>query len=59
MHKIHYNSHTWDIQGFLDDNNNFLSRSEAFQIATAEGQIARNPNPANYQGNELFSEDLW
>jgi hypothetical protein len=48
-----------EIQGFLDDQGNFLDRREAYILATNEGQIARNPNPANYQGDELFSEDLW
>ena len=48
-----------EIQGFLDENNNFLGRREAFIQATKSGQIARNPDPKLYQGDELFSEDLW
>ena len=37
----------------------FLDRKQAFKTATTEGQIARNPDPKLYQGDELFSEDLW
>lgn len=48
-----------EIQGFLDDQDNFLDRREAYIHAKNSGQIARDPNPLNYQGNGLFSEDLW
>lgn len=52
-------SYKMEIQGFLDDQDNFLDRRTAYKIATTEGQIARNPDPKLYQGDELFSEDLW
>jgi hypothetical protein len=48
-----------DIQGFLDANGVFLTRKQAFYIAKASGQLNRNPDPKHYQGDELFSEDLW
>ena len=49
----------WDIQGFLDDQGNFLGRREAFIHAKEIGQLARPIDPKLYQGDELFSEDLW
>jgi hypothetical protein len=48
-----------EIQGFLDDQSNFLDRREAYIHAKNTGQLARNPDPKLYQGSELFSEDLW
>lgn len=48
-----------EIQGFLDDQDNFLDRREAYIHAKNSGQIARPNDPKIYQGNELFSEDLW
>lgn len=54
-----YTDGHWDIQGFIDEENNFLGRKEAFTYATAEGQVSRSSNPQHYQGPELFSEDLW
>ena len=51
--------YSMEIQGFLDDQGNFLGRREAYIYAKKISQIARNPDPKLYQGNELFSEDLW
>lgn len=49
-----------DVQGFLDSNGTFLSRRGAMQLAKDNGQLNRRPMPAGYyQGNELYSEDLW
>jgi hypothetical protein len=48
-----------EIQGFLDDQDNFLDRKQAFIYAAKVGQIARNLDPKLYQGSDLFSEDLW
>ena len=48
-----------EIQGFLDIHDRFLDRREAYIYAKQMGQIARNPDPKLYQGDELFSEDLW
>lgn len=46
-----------DIQGFVDDAGKFLTRKEAFIIATESGQI--NRREGGYDGPLLFSEDLW
>ena len=50
-------------QGFIDHNNNFLNRKEAFEHAKACGQLA---NKIVYErehggcgGLNLISEDLW
>lgn len=48
-----------DIQGFLDSEGNFLDREQAFILASKNGQLKRRTGPNHYQGNELFSEDLW
>ena len=52
-------SYKMEIQGFLDDQGNFLDRKIAYIIAKTSGQLARPGDPKLYQGNELFSEDLW
>lgn len=46
-----------DVQGFLDEHGRFLGRRVAFAIALQTGQL--NRRPGGYNGNELFSEDLW
>jgi len=48
-----------DSQGFVDANGKYLERGEAYQLAVSSGQIRRNPGTEEYQGTELFSEDLW
>jgi hypothetical protein len=47
-----------DIQGFLDDEGNFLDREAAMIHATACG-LVKSRRPGQYNGKELFSEDLW
>lgn len=47
-----------DIQGFLADEHVFLDREEAMIHAQACGQVKARL-PGQYNGNELFSEDLW
>lgn len=42
------------VQGFLDENGNFLDRIEAAEYALSCGQITKLEDPP-----ELFSEDLW
>ena len=44
-----------DVQGFLDENGEFLNRQVAFIRAQETGQINRR----SYQGGDLYSEDLW
>lgn len=48
-----------DKQGFLDSNGVFLSRKGAFIRAKKTGQLKRLVGTQYYQGDELFSEDLW
>lgn len=47
-----------DVQGFLDSDGNFLTRLEAMKLAKENGQFSRNPDDG-YQGDELYSEDIW
>lgn len=46
-----------DEQGFLDETGRFLTRRAALALASANGQLKRKPG--GYNGDELFSEDLW
>ena len=52
-----------ETQGFITDKGVFLGRCEAMQHCLDNGQIlARriaDVNPNRYNGEELFSEDLW
>jgi hypothetical protein len=48
-----------DVQGFLDDKGNFLDRHNGYIYAQANGQLKRMPGPQFYQGDDLYSEDLW
>jgi len=48
-----------DTQGFLDDSGEFLTRKEAYVLAVQNGQINRLKGDQYYQGEELYSEDLW
>lgn len=49
-----------DVQGFLDDNGKFLNRAEAYVVAKSIGQLDRSNHPPNhYDGELLFSEDVW
>lgn len=46
-----------EVQGFLDSDGKFLNRSEAFELASANGQL--NRKQGTYNGNLLFSECIW
>ena len=48
-----------DVQGFLDKDGNFLNRREAYIYAKEHCQIIRKYLPGQYDGDSLFSEDLW
>lgn len=50
-----------ETQGFITDKGMFLDRTEAFQHTNecGQGQPKRRPGIQNYQGTELYSEDLW
>jgi hypothetical protein len=44
-------------QGFIDQWGKFMGREEAFDVATAAGQIRHKSG--NPDSKELFSEDLY
>lgn len=46
----------WDEQGFIDQRGNFLTREEAFAVASAAGQIMRR---CGGDDGRLFSENLY
>lgn len=50
-------------QGFIDHNNNFLSRAEAFEHAKKCGQLCAKiiyeRENCSISGKQLISEDLW
>lgn len=50
-----------EIEGFIDNDGNFLNRSDAFIHVNICGQglPKRNPYKEYYKGNELYSKDLW
>lgn len=55
-HKVEYDKQT-HIQGFLTEDNQFVDRYEAMDIALEEEQLL---NPDDYKpGKPLFSEDVW
>lgn len=48
-----------ETEGFLDNNGYFLNREEAYKHAKKYGPPLIKREPGDYQGPELFSEDLW
>lgn len=51
-------------QGFIDNNNNFLTREEAFEHAKQCGQISSKiayarDHGESVGGKQMISEDLW
>lgn len=48
-----------ETQGFITDAGVFLDRSEAYIHAHQCGQKLVGRRPDGYQGDHLFSEDLW
>lgn len=48
-----------DVQGFVDDKGRFLGRKDAYRLALKNGQLNRRPGAQLYQGDDLYSEDLW
>ena len=46
-------------QGFIDQFGTFLTRTEAWKIAEANGQIIRRCGGDEYNGGTLFSENLY
>jgi hypothetical protein len=53
--------HTYEAetQGFITDTGHFIERREALIHARECGQVLRRKPGIGYQGDELFSEDLW
>lgn len=47
------------IEGFIDEDYQFLSRKEAMYRAIETDQLNRRPGKEFYQGPELYSEDIW
>jgi len=52
-------SYAGEVQGFLTDTGEFLDRRAALIHARACGQPLLRKHGEGYQGDELFSEDLW
>lgn len=59
MHALGIECDGTEEQGFYTNQGTFLDRKQAFYVAAYNGQLNRDPDPSKYQGNELFSEDLW
>lgn len=53
--------HDDDIQeeGFLDNKGSFLTRTDAWKVAEAAGQIKRRVGSDTLNGGTLFSENLY
>lgn len=47
-----------EVQGFMTDQGEFLGREDAYAHAHNCKQLLER-KPGQYNGNELFSEDLW
>ena len=48
-----------DVQGFIDNKYQFLTRQEAWKVAKAAGQIKWPQGGDDVDGGTLFSENLW
>ena len=59
MDEADHENFNQEIQGFLDDQDNFLDRKQAFRHAVDHAQLIREFTSTYYRGDELFSEDLW
>lgn len=58
MHKMETEGDPVD-QGFIDNGGNFLSRTEAWKVAEAAGQIIRRVGGDESNGGTLYSENLY
>lgn len=54
-----HESYECEVQGFMTDAGTFLDRRQALLWAREYGQTLRRQPGVGYQGDELFSEDLW
>lgn len=55
---VHPHAVDWE-QGFIDQHENFLTRTEAWKIAEANGQINRRVGGDERDGGTLYSENLY
>jgi len=58
MHKLHTEGDPVD-QGFIDNKGAFLSRTDAWKVAEAAGQIIRRVGGDDSNGGTLYSENLY
>lgn len=49
----------WTEQGFVDNQNQFLNRLEAWKVAEAAGQIISRVGGDTTNGGTLYSENLY
>lgn len=54
-----HSSYVGEVQGFLTDKGEFLDRRAALIHVRDCGQPLLRQHGVGYQGDELFSEDLW
>lgn len=47
------------VQGFLTSQGHFINRRQAMLLARRNGQLNRDMSENSYQGEDLYSEDLW
>ena len=45
-------------EGFLTEDGEYINRKDAFVLAGLNGQLLKR-SPFGYNGDELYSEDLW
>jgi len=58
MHRLNTEGDPVD-QGFIDNKGAFLSRTEAWEVAEAAGQIIRRCGGDETDGGTLYSENLY
>ena len=58
---VEFNAGGWidAKQGFIDQHGNWLSRTEAWKVAEAAGQIIRRCGGDDAEGGTLYSENLY
>ncbi len=49
----------FEVQGFVDNKGEFLTRTEAWQVALEAGQIMRRCGGDTAEGGTLYSENLY
>jgi hypothetical protein len=54
-----YHHYDFEEQGFVDNKGVFLTRTEAWKVAEAAGQIKRRVGSDTLNGGTLFSENLY